>query len=95
MKNQRRKHNAGFKAQVALEALREQKTINELSSEYGIHSNQITKWKRQMIEGAARVFGEKQAGGKELEARESALYEQIGKLQVQVDWLKRKTGMEY
>ncbi len=93
MKN-KRKHSAEFKAQVALEAAREQKTIAELTREYGVHANQITKWKRQLLEGAVEVFAH--SNGQESrnqEQRESILYEQIGKLQVQLDWLKKKTGM--
>lgn len=93
MKN-RRKHSAEFKAQVALEAAREQKTIAELTREYGVHANQITKWKRQLLEGVKGVFvrGSGQED-KSQEVREAALYEQIGKLQVQLEWLKKKTGM--
>lgn len=93
MKN-KRKHSAEFKAQVALEAAREQKMIAELTREYGVHANQITKWKRQLLEGAVEVFAH--SNGQESrnqEQRESILYEQIGKLQVQLDWLKKKTGM--
>ena len=93
MKN-RRKHGAGFKAQVALAAAREQKTMSELSREYGVHANQITKWKKQLLDGAAGVFtGCPDQDSKDREVREAALYEQIGKLQVQVEWLKKKTGM--
>jgi len=93
MKN-RRKHSAEFKARVALEAAREQKTIAELTREYGVHANQITKWKRQLLEGAEEVFT--RDGGQQdrnQEQREAVLYEQIGKLQVQLEWLKKKTGM--
>jgi len=93
MKN-RRKHSAGFKAQVALDAAREQKTISELTREYGVHANQITKWKRQLLEGATGVFARgSDQESKSQEVREAALYEQIGKLQVQLEWLKKKTGM--
>lgn len=93
MKN-RRKHSAEFKAQVALEAAREQKTIAELTREFGVHANQITKWKRQLLDGATGVFAQSNGqDNKNQEQREAALYEQIGKLQVQLEWLKKKTGM--
>ena len=90
----RKKHSAGFKAQVALEAIREQKTLNELAGEYKLHPNMISKWKKELLEKASTAFS---AGSgkedREREATEDALYQQIGKLQVQLDWLKKKMNM--
>ena len=90
----RKKYTGGFKAQVALEAIRERKTLNELASEYKIHPNLISKWKKELLAKAGTAFGD---GGdkeqKEREETEDALYRQIGKLQVQVDWLKKKMYM--
>ena len=90
----RRNHPAAFKAKVALEAVREQKTIAELSSLYGIHATQITKWKRQALDIISSGFSEKQ---KKREQDErwliQELYQQIGRLKVEVDFLKKKMGI--
>ena len=90
----RRNHPAAFKAKVALEALREQKTIAELSNLYGIHSTQITKWKRQALDILSGGFSEKQKQ-KEQDDRSliQELYQQIGRLKVEVDFLKKKMGI--
>ena len=76
-------HSAEFKAKVALAALREQETLSELSSQYGIHSNQVSAWKKQLQEGAHVVFDHEglQRQVKEHEALVRGLYEQIGQLQ--------------
>lgn len=82
-----------FKSKVAIEALKGHKTINELSSEFGVHATQITTWKRQLLEGVSGLFGasaQKQAESHESE--KERLYSQIGRLKVEVDWLKKKTG---
>lgn len=90
----RKKHSAGFKAQVALEAIREQKTLNELAGEYKLHPNMISKWKKELLEKASIAFSEGRGkDDREREATEEALYQQIGKLQVQLEWLKKKTNM--
>ena len=90
----RRVHPPAFKAKVALEALKEQKTIAELSSMYAVHTTQITKWKHQALDILAAGFsaGQKQ---REKDDRElvAELYQQIGRLKVQVDFLKKKMGI--
>jgi len=90
----RRVHPAAFKAKVALEAIKEQRTIAELSSLYGVHPTQITKWKRQALDILAAGFSEKQ---KQKEHDDRALiqelYQQIGRLKVEVDFLKKKMGI--
>ncbi len=90
----RRNHPAAFKAKVALEALKEQKTIAELSSLYGVHSTQITKWKRQALDILSSGFSETQKQ-KEHDDRSlvQELYQQIGRLKVEVDFLKKKMGI--
>lgn len=92
MGKSRRRFSREFKARVALEALKEQKTMSQLSSEYGVHPNQISMWKKELIEKASQVFD---TGGSAVdpsveEGLKAPLYEEIGRLKVEVDWLKKK-----
>ena len=90
----RKKFEAGLKAKVAIEALRGEKTIAELSSEYGVHPNQISKWKQDLILGAAGVFTkESKEKANTLEEEKDKLFKNIGKLQVENDWLKKKLDL--
>ena len=89
----RRKFSSDFKAKVALEAIKGQRTINELALEFEVHPNQIGVWKKQLLESASDIFSR----GKDLEAERAEkvrdrLYKKVGQLQVEVDWLKEKTG---
>lgn len=82
-----------FKARVALDAVKGQKTLGELSSEYGVHSNQIGKWKKILQQESAEIFA--RGKDREIESHEvekERLYQQIGKLQVEVEWLKKTLG---
>ena len=91
MTKQRRQFSTKFKFQVALEALKELKTINEIASEYEVHPTQVKQWKKQLQEGGTALFS--QRGQKEAEAQaenEAKLYEQIGRLKMELDWLKKK-----
>jgi putative transposase len=91
MSKPRRRHTAEFKFRVALEAAKGQKTINELASEFSVHPNQISEWKRQLLEGGEAVFRDRQARQqKEGEALQAELYEQIGRLKMELDWVKKK-----
>lgn len=93
MKN-RRRFTAEFKSRVALEALREQKAIAEIASEYEVHPNQVSLWKKQALDQVGETFKHKSARQKKQEAAlKDRLYRQIGQLQVEVDWLKKKTGL--
>ena len=87
----RRKHSAPFKAKVAMEALRGAKTTNELAAQYEIHPTQITKWKNHLVSEAPILFSDHRsrvaADEEDLKAR---LYQEIGQLKVELDWLKKK-----
>jgi putative transposase len=95
MKKGRRNHSAEFKARVALEAIKGIKSMAELSSEYAVHPNQISTWKKQVLEELPGIFSEKRTRDAEGEAEIKArLYQQIGQLQFELDWLKKKSGIE-
>jgi len=90
----RKVHTAEFKAKVGLEALRGVKTINEIGQEYGVHPVQVGQWKKEILEQAKTLF-EGKRGPKPVTEHESPelLYSEIGKLKVELDWLKKKSGM--
>jgi len=85
----RKKFSSEFKSKVSIEAIKEQKTVADLALQYEIHPTQIQQWKKQFLENASLVFQDKKASVKDVD-QESKLYEQIGKLQVQNEWLKKK-----
>ena len=90
---QRRRHSAEFKAKVALAAIKGDKTLNELAKDFEILPNQIITWKKQLLEGVNDVFSSnRERKAAENEADKSALYQQIGQLKVELDWLKKKSG---
>ena len=92
----RKVHTPEFKAKVGLEALRGVKTINEIGQEYGVHPVQVGQWKREIQEQAKTLFEGKRGPkpAQSLEHREpDLLYSEIGKLKVELDWLKKKSGI--
>src|SRR5438093_3677435 len=94
MAKHRKQYTAAFKAKLALEAIKGQRTVQELATAYGVHPNQITNWKKQLMTASENVFSgarERQNVADEMEKAE--LYQQIGKLQVELDWLQKKSGI--
>ena len=95
MQNRRRKHGAKFKAKVALAAVKGDKTIAELASEFEVHPSQINKWKRRLLESSPDIFSDRpQRDQMDQEQLTDRLYQQIGQLKVELDWLKKKSGLD-
>ena len=93
-KQQRKTYDTKFKVKVVLEAFKGQRTINEISSHYGIHPNQVNQWKKQAVEGLPDVFSTRRVrAAEEDEVLKAQLYQQIGQLKVELDWLKKKAGL--
>ena len=92
MSRKRRVLGAKFKAKVALAALRGDKTVSQLAGQYGIHGNQVSAWKRKLLEEAAALFEDGRKTSKKDEANEEELYEQIGRLKMELEWLKKKAA---
>jgi transposase-like protein len=87
----RTRHSASFKAKVALEAAKEEKTISQLASEYEVHPNQIRQWKKRLLQEASDIFStRREKETRNHEELEAELYRQIGQLKVELDWLKKK-----
>ena len=88
----RRKHDARFKARVALEAVRGEKTLTQLASEYEIHPNLIRQWRQHLLDMLPEVFSHRRPQQeKARDELEAELYRQIGQLKVELDWLKKKS----
>lgn len=91
MKRTRKKHSGAFKAKVALAAVKGEYTLNELAGQFEIHPTQVVQWKQRLVAGASDLFN----GGGERDAAQEAklrdgLYQQIGQMKVELDWLKKK-----
>ena len=94
MTTPRKRYSADFKSKIALEAVKGTKTVNEIASIHGLHPNQITQWKKQLLEELPVLFSDKRVkANKDQEALEERLYQQIGQLKVELDWLKKKSGL--
>ena len=90
----RRRFSSDFKFRVALEAAKGQQTLRELSSQYSVHPNQISQWKRQLLENGADVFNQNGASkDRDQEAVQTELYEQIGRLKMELEWIKKKSSL--
>ena len=90
----RKRYSNKLKAKVALAALNGDSTVNEIASEFGIHVSQVNRWKKEVIEQLPDVFDKKKSAKRanDVEKEKDILYRQIGKLQVEVEWLKKTTG---
>ena len=93
MKGKRKQHTPAFKAQVALAALKGDRTANELAGQFGVHPTLIHAWKKQLLAGAETLFanGTKTATA-DHEAIQTELYEQIGRLKMELEWVKKKAA---
>ncbi len=93
MASPRKHHSAEIKAKVALEAIKGVKTTNEIASEYGVHPTQISQWKKQVLGELPETFASKRSErSKSEEELTATLYQEIGQLKVQLDWLKKNRG---
>lgn len=92
---ERKKHSAEFKAKIVLELMKEELTLGQLASGYGIHPNLVSRWKTEFMEGIPRIFSKENAEAekvkKEYEKQIEELYAQLGKLTAQIEWLKKKS----
>lgn len=92
MITKRRRHSAEFKAKVGLEALKSQHTLNEIAACYQVHPGQVIQWKKPLVEGLPSLFDPKRdKADQDQEILTAQLYQQIGQLKVEVDWLKKKS----
>ena len=92
--SQRRRHSAQFKFKVALEAAKESRTLNQLASEYELHASQISEWKHRLLNEGDGIFKSSSTcrQQREQEALHADLYEQIGRLKMELEWLKKKVA---
>jgi len=89
----RKKHSPAFKAQVALEAAKQTKTIAELAKAYQVHPVQISQWKKQLLDGVETIFRDgRQREREEGQAIQAELYEKIGRLNMEIEWLKKSVA---
>jgi putative transposase len=93
MSGQRRRHSAAFKAKVALEAARQTRTIAELAKAFQVHPVQISQWKKQLLDGAESLFRDgRHREHEESQALQAELFERIGRLNMEVEWLKKSVA---
>ena len=92
MGKMRKRHSPQFKAKVAQAAIQNDETIAQIAGRFGVHPAMVSTWKRQMLEGAADIFGKNHNSRKQAQSQTDELYRQIGKLKVENDFLSRKLG---
>jgi len=88
----RKSHSSAFKSQVALAALKGDKTINEVATQFGVHPTLIHDWKKKLLAGVAGVFESGSKTSPAADAQQADLFEQIGRLKVELDWVKKKAA---
>lgn len=94
MRKERKRYDGAIKAKVAVEAIKCQRTVNEIAAAYGIHPHQVSLWKRQAIEQLPEIFANGHARNRLAdEELRDRLYQEIGRLKVELDWLKKKSGL--
>ena len=93
MSNKRKHYNPEFKAKVALAAVKNEETVSELASRFGVHPAMITSWKRALLDGAGDIFDKNQKAKKQTEKQVDELYQKIGQLQVERDFLSKKLSL--
>jgi transposase-like protein len=94
MPKQRNQYSADFKAKVALEAIKGQYTVNEIASRYRVHPNLVTNWKKLALTQLPDLFSDQRSrAARDEEDLKAQLYQQIGQLKVELDWLKKKVGL--
>jgi transposase len=90
----RKQYSPKFKARVAIEAIRGEKTLSQLGSQFKVHPIQIAKWRKSALELLPELFVDgRMRKARSSEAESNALYEEIGRLKVELDWLKKKAGL--
>lgn len=93
MANRRKVYSSQFKSKVALSALQERETLSELAQKYELNPNQISQWKQKVLKELPSLFDNKRGRKNEDKKIETKLYEQIGRLQMELAWLKKKSGL--
>jgi putative transposase len=91
----RKNYSADFKSRVALEAIKGERTLAELASQYEVHPNQIRAWKKRLLAEVSDIFSDRRRKKKvDEEGVKAKLYEEIGRLKIELDWLKKKSGLQ-
>jgi transposase len=93
----RKRYTAAFKAQIVVELLKEEKTINQLAAEHGVHPTQLRDWKKQVLDGLPNLFEQSPEAARLATAHDrerEELFAQIGRLTTQLAWLQKKSGLE-
>ncbi len=93
MSNKRKRYNPEFKAKVALAAFKNEETMSELAARFGIHPTMIAAWKRALLDGAANIFDKNQKAKKQTDKQVDELFQKIGQLQVERDFLSKKLSL--
>jgi transposase-like protein len=93
MSTRRNRYSADFKAKLALEVIKGNRTLTEIASDAQVHPNLLMQWKRQLLDSLPTAFADKRVKeNREQEEKEAQLYQQIGQLKVELDWMKKKVG---